>query len=55
MTQEVKRMDINIDRPILNKDTVEENMAVVDSWIADTADKLNYLIEQLNKERNNNG
>lgn len=44
-------MDIRIDRPILDKKTPEENIAVVDKWIADTADKLNYFIEQINIER----
>lgn len=44
-------MDIRIDRPILDKKTPEENIAVVDKWIADTADKLNYFIEQMNIER----
>lgn len=34
-------MDIIIERPTLNKDTSRRNLAVVDSWIADTADKLN--------------
>ena len=46
-------MDIRIDKPMLNKDTPEENMAIVDRWIADTADKLNYIIAQLNKEKEN--
>lgn len=44
-------MDIRIDRPILDKKTPEENIAVVDKWIADTADKLNYFFEQMNTER----
>jgi len=46
-------MDIRIDRPVLNGKTAEENIAKVDKWIADTSDKLNYLIDQL--ERNSNG
>ena len=36
-------MDIIIERPTLNKDTSRRNLAVVDSWIADTADKLNVF------------
>lgn len=46
-------MDIRIDRPILDKKNPEENIAIIDKWIADTSDKLNYFIEQINKERNN--
>lgn len=45
-------MDIRIDRPILNRPTPEENLALVDKWISETADKLNYLIEQITKEKN---
>lgn len=39
-----------IERPILNKSTPEENIALIDTWIADTADKLNYLIERISKD-----
>lgn len=46
-------MDIRIDRPILDKETPEENIAIVDRWIADTADKLNYYIEQLERTLRN--
>lgn len=42
-------MDIKIDRPILDKETPEENIAIVDKWIADTADKLNYLFEEIER------
>lgn len=42
---------VTIDRPILNRPTPEENLALVDTWIADTADKLNYIIDLINKER----
>lgn len=44
-------MNIRIDKPILNRPTPEENIALVDKWIADTADKLNIFISQVNKER----
>lgn len=40
-----------IDKPMLDRKTPEENLAIVDKWIADTADKLNYLIMQLEKEK----
>ena len=42
---------IRIEKPVLNRATPEENMALVDRWISDTADKMNYVIEQLNKEK----
>ncbi len=48
-------MDIKIERPILNGKTPEANLAIIDRWIADTADKLNFFIEQVNRERSNNG
>lgn len=38
-------MDTHIERPTLNAATVEENMAKVDTWIADTADKLNVALK----------
>lgn len=47
-------MDIRIDKPILNRATPEENLALVDKWISDTSDKLNYIITQLNRERSEN-
>lgn len=40
-------MDTHIERPVLNKRTPEGNIAVVDTWIADTSDKLNILIPML--------
>ena len=43
-------MNIRIERPVLNRKTPEENIALIDRWIADTADKLNQYIEQLNRE-----
>lgn len=49
-------MDIRIDKPVLNRPTLEENMAIVDRWIADTSDKLNLFItltnRKLEEERN---
>lgn len=42
-------MDIRIEKPILNRSTPEENIALVDQWISDTADKLNIFIEQVKK------
>lgn len=43
-------MNIHIDKPVLNKPTTEENMIVVDRWIADTAKKLNLFIEATNRK-----
>ena len=43
-------MNIKIERPTLNRPTDRENIALIDRWIADTADKLNSYIEQMNKE-----
>ena len=43
-------MNIRIERPTLNRKTPEENLAVVDTWIADTADKLNEFISHINRE-----
>ena len=42
-------MNIRIDRPTLNRKTPEENIALVDRWIADTADKLNAYISSVNR------
>ncbi len=44
-------MDLHIAKPKLNRPTPEENMALVDTWIADTADKLNGPILQIQRER----
>lgn len=44
-------MDIRIDKPILNRKTPEENIALLDKWVSETADKLNYVITQINRER----
>ena len=43
-------MNIRIERPTLNRPTAEENLAIVDKWIADTADKLNMFVESINRE-----
>lgn len=43
-------MNIRIERPTLNRPTEAENIALVDKWIADTADKLNMFISSVNKE-----
>lgn len=43
-------MDVRIDKPKLNRATVEENLAIVDKWIADTADKLNCFINAVNQK-----
>lgn len=40
-------MDLHIERPELNGQTNEENIAKVDTWIADTADKLNIAITSI--------
>lgn len=40
-------MDLHIERPELNAKTAEENIAAVDTWIADTADKLNIALTSL--------
>lgn len=44
-------MDLRIERPKLDRKTAEENLAIVDRWIADTADKLNIFIEEVNREK----
>lgn len=45
-------MLVHIDKPILNKTKPEENIAIIDRWMAETADKLNMFIQSV--ERNNN-
>lgn len=44
-------MEIHINKPILNRKTPEENLAIVDKWISETADMLNYYITQIERER----
>ena len=48
-------MDIRIDRPILDREKPEENIEIIGRWMADTADKLNFMINELNRKDNNNG
>lgn len=43
-------MNIRIERPTLNRKTPEENIALVDRWIADTSDKLNIFISDINRK-----
>ena len=43
-------MNIRIERPALNRKTVEENMAILDRWVADTADKMNMFISDVNRQ-----
>lgn len=40
-------MDLHIERPELNGQSVEENIARIDTWIADTADQLNAIAPSL--------
>lgn len=35
---------MKIERPVLNGATPEENIAIIDTWIARTADTLNYIL-----------
>lgn len=46
-------MHIHIDRPTLNRASAEENLALVDKWIADTSDKLNMFISSVNRGLDN--
>lgn len=45
-------MDLHIERPELNAKSAEENIATVDTWISDTADKLNIALETINAKVN---
>ena len=45
-------MNIRIEKPVLNRKTAEENLAIIDRWIADTSDKLNNYISATNRELN---
>lgn len=49
----MKHMEFRIDKPVLNRRTDAENIAIIDKWISDTADKLNIFISEVNKERRN--
>ena len=44
-----------IDKPKLNRNTPEENMALVDRWISDTADKLNILLREVERIKDGTG
>lgn len=46
-------MDLHIERPELNAPTAEENIAKVDTWIADTSDKLNIALTAINTKVSN--
>ena len=46
-------MRVIFDKPKLNRKTPEENIALLDKWVSDTADKLNILFGEL--ERNKDG
>lgn len=41
---------INIDKPILNGKTPDENLAIVERWIHKTADTLNVYLSGIEKE-----
>ncbi len=42
-------MDIRINKYTLDKKTDKENLALVDTWMADTVDKLNAYIQNQNR------
>lgn len=46
---------IRIDKPRLDKPTNEQNMAILDRWIADTADKMNTFIAQTERKLGEKG
>lgn len=48
-------IDIKFDRPILNKENPMQNIALIDTWIAQTTDRLNYMVQQYNKEQSDAG
>lgn len=48
-------MDLHIERPELNGQTNEENLAKVDTWIADTSDKLNIALTSLKESTSGTG
>lgn len=43
-------MNIRIERPTLNRPRAEDNIAILDRWVADTADKLNMFISDVNRK-----
>lgn len=46
-------MDLHIERPELNAPTADENIATVDTWIADTSEKLNIALTAMNTKVTN--
>lgn len=40
-------MDLHIERPELTAETPEQNIAAIDTWIADTSDKLNIALTSM--------
>ncbi|WP_165443996.1 hypothetical protein [Lachnoclostridium sp. Marseille-P6806] len=46
-------MNIIFEKPILNKPTPEQNIALLDTWAAETTDKLNYVLHMLKAEEKN--
>lgn len=47
-------MNITFNRPSIEGKTNEEALAILDRWVADTSDKLNYIVEQVNKDKEKN-
>lgn len=47
-------MYVRIEKPKLNRPTPEENIAVLDKWASDTADKLNCFITSVNQRGSEN-
>lgn len=44
---------INIEKPELNRKRPEENLAILDKWLGETTEKLNFWIMQVTRELNN--
>lgn len=42
--------DVVIKKPDLNSDNVNKNIADIDTWIHDTADKINYFMSHVGSE-----
>lgn len=42
--------DVVIKKPDLNSDDVKKNIATIDTWIHDTADKINYFMGHVGAE-----
>ena len=43
-------MDVTFEKPVLNRKTPEENIALIDKWISESTDKLKYLFHEINKQ-----